>query len=199
MHVSSTAICTLAALATATTTVTTTAVTTAVTTTQPTQLTVTGTTNSPVLPQIAKTPIYPSLVSVALRCKRWSCGSSQPDPRQQKPPSAAGADGGVPSAPTSSAEFLLLAMACAGAHGRAAALACETSGIHPGLRTLDGGLVVLGRRLREGGRRGGVFGVSVSGDGGASSSSDGAAGWFEPSMVRLRETALKVFEEDVLD
>lgn len=98
-------------------------------------------------------------------------------------------------------------MACAGAHARAAALACETSGIHPGLRTLDGGLVVLGRRLREGGRRGGVFGViqetSTSdlregGLGGGSARGDGM-GWFEPWMSKLRKTALQVFEEDVLD
>lgn len=98
-------------------------------------------------------------------------------------------------------------MVCAGAHARAAALACETSGIHPGLRTLDGGLVVLGRRLREGGRRGDVFGVmretsaSDRGDDGRGVASAGGDGmdWFEPSMSRLRETALRVFEEDVLD
>lgn len=98
-------------------------------------------------------------------------------------------------------------MACAGAHARAAALACEISGIHPGLRTLDGGLVVLGRRLREGGRREGVFGVfretSASGlgergMGGESAGGDGM-GWFEPWLGRLRETALQVFEKDVLD
>lgn len=55
---------------------------------------------------------------------------------------------------------------------------------------------MLGRRLREGGRRGGVFGVSRDG---SAVPSDELAGWFEPWMVRLRETALKVFEEDVLD
>lgn len=83
-----------------------------------------------------------------------------------------------------------------GAHARAAALACETSGVHPGLRSLDGGLVVLGRRLRRGGRKGGVFGVSrVGGDGGERQ----GMGWFEPWMGMLRERALEVFEEDVLD
>lgn len=152
---------------------------------------------SPILPQLAKTPMYPSLVAIALRCKRWPCSSSssfQRDPQPQRPSCAAPGADGLP--PTSSTEFLLLAMACAGAHGRAAALACETSGIHPGLRTLDGGLVVLGRRLRDGGRRAGGFGVSREGD---ASSSEGVAGWFEPWLTRLRETALRVFEEDVLD
>lgn len=76
-------------------------------------------------------------------------------------------------------------MACAGDHGRAAALACETSGIHPGLRTLDGGLVVLGRRLRGGG---GVLGAGGGETG---------MGWFEPLVGVLRERAQQAFEEDV--
>lgn len=83
-----------------------------------------------------------------------------------------------------------------GAHARAAALACETSGVHPGLRSLDGGLAVLGRRLRMGGRKGGVFGVSRFGG-------DGDGGhemrWFKPWLGMLKERALEVFEEDVLD
>lgn len=92
-------------------------------------------------------------------------------------------------------------MACIGAHGRAAALACETSGIHRGLRSLDGGLVVLGRRLRGGGRSGGVFGAFGSGGGGGGGEGGGgeASGWFEPWMDMLRERALHVFEADVLD
>lgn len=161
---------------------------------------------SPSLPQLAKTPLYPSLVAVALRCKRWSSGGETASQQrrhhhaqqqqQQQPFSVA--DAAVPPPPTSSAEFLLLAMACAGAHGRAAALACETSGIHPGLRTLDGGLAVLGRRLREeGGRRKrGVHGVAPEGSAGPG---EAEMGWFRPWMERLRETALEVFEGDVLD
>lgn len=97
----------------------------------------------------------------------------------------------------------MLAVACAGAHAQAAALACETSGIHPGLRTLDGGLVVLGGRLREGGRRGGVFGVlreaNRGGVGGGEEAGDARLGWFAPWMGMLRERALQVFEEDVMD
>lgn len=86
-----------------------------------------------------------------------------------------------------------------GAHARAAALACETSGVHPGLRSLDGGLVVLGRRLRRGGRKGGVFGVARVGGGGGGGGVGQGMGWFEPWMGKLRERALEVFEEDVLD
>eukprot|EP00752_Nemacystus_decipiens_P018330 g16445.t1 len=148
--------------------------------------------SSPILPQLAKTPLYPSLVSIALRGEGMSCGPSQHRPQGRRSCPAAGTDGVAPPPPppTSSTEFLLLAMACAGGHGRAAALACEASGIHPGLRTLDGGLMVLGRWLRERGRRGRVSGASALGDGGAGSA-HGVAGWFEPWMVRLREAALK--------
>ncbi|CAM9747694.1 unnamed protein product [Ectocarpus fasciculatus] len=148
--------------------------------------------SSPSLAQLAKTALYPSLAAVAMRCKLWSCpppplqqqqGQHRQPQQQQQQLSSSIAD--LPPPPTSSTEFLLLAMACAGDHGRAAALACETSGIHPGLRTLDGGLVVLGRRLRGGG--------GCVGAGGG----DTGMGWFQPLVGFLRERAQQAFEKDV--
>lgn len=111
--------------------------------------------------------IYPSLASLALQRKCWS-------PSEADLP------------PTSTGEFLALAMACTGLHGRAAALVCETTGVHRGLRSLDGGLAVLGRWLTVGG--------SMSSDG-----DDGRGHrWFRTWMDRLRDRALVVYEEDVL-
>lgn len=83
----------------------------------------------------------------------------------------------------------MLALACTGAHGRAAAIACETSGLHRGLRSLDGGLVVLGRRLRMGVYGEGIGEVVV----------DEQMGWFRPWMGKLRKRALRVFEADIFE
>lgn len=84
----------------------------------------------------------------------------------------------------------MLAMACTGSHARAAALVCETSGIHPGLRSLDGGLDVLGRHLRQG------LGWRL---GGAAAVEHAGPEWFLPWLKRLRKTAWLTFEADVLD
>lgn len=79
----------------------------------------------------------------------------------------------------------MLAMACAGAHGRAAALACEIFGIHPGLRSFDSGLAVLGRHLNQ--RQGwGGRGAEMEME------------WFSPSLQKLREKAWCVYEADLL-
>lgn len=111
--------------------------------------------------------IYPSLASLALQRKHWS--PSEPD---------------LP--PTSTGEFIALAMACTGSHGRAAALVCEITGVHRGLRSLDGGLAVLGRWLKVGGW------ISSEGDDGR------GYRWFQSWMDRLHDRALVVYEEDVL-
>lgn len=122
---------------------------------------------STALPRLVKTSLYPYLVTLVLK-ERY---------------------GGMPR--TSTSEFLMVAMSCIGEHGRAAALACEASGIHPGLRSLSAGVTVLERRLRQrrgwGATRGGE---AVDGD---------QTEWFAACMERLRDKAWLVFEADVLN
>lgn len=101
----------------------------------------------------------------------------------------------------------MLAMACAGSHTRAAALACEISGIHVGLRSLDGALTVLERRLRPVlgsgssglGESGGVMRRDNAGTLPFEEREGGGAGevWFLPWLERLRRSAWAVFASDM--
>lgn len=126
-----------------------------------------GTRLSTALPRLVKTSLYPSLVALVLK-ERY---------------------GGVPR--TSTSEFLMVAMSCIGEHGRAAALACEASGIHPGLRSLSAGVTVLERHLRQ--RRG--WGATRGGKAGDRDQPE----WFAACLESLRDKAWLVFEADVLN
>ncbi|CAN0057119.1 unnamed protein product [Choristocarpus tenellus] len=143
-------------------------------------------THSSSLRQFLKSPMYPSLVSVILdavpspRVLPPSASSSSPELLQTTPKHII-----QPPVlpPTSSAEFLTLALACAGLHVQAAALVYELAGAHSGLRTLKGGLALLSRHLRG---QGVVQGVG-----------DDVEPWFSPSMEGLRGWAVQVLETDL--
>lgn len=93
----------------------------------------------------------------------------------------------------------MLAMAAIGFHARAAAIACEMSGVHPALRSLDGGLVILHQYLSSEESEATVFGGGVAVEKQqATATADESVAWFHSLLQKLRDKARRAFEKDVL-